>query len=632
MSKSPEEYKSLEIKWQARFAASKSNQEKLFKRFADWYDAFNARATTQGSPWRSKPFMPIIAQQIWALVAKFSSMRPGFEVEVRGDDLPEEAIEEKASKARKKLDYDYDCPYMDEPMRDKLASVLIDACVTGTGLAKVPWKTKKQVRYERMVDESGTADLTKEKVIEKFIGYNDLEPVNIFNVFPSPATDKLNKGHLILRDFTPISELKSTNDAKGGKFYQNLEKLSGAPSYGDFSQNNRARERFTNDEDGRDSTTDIATIYECYEGDMIYIFGESKEANDKGGWVLLRKTKNYYWHGQWPVVKFHVKKRPFSFWGQGLAELTYRLQTIYNDVFAHYLDAWNLAENPSFWASEDSNVDDYIIEPGSINYYQGQNPPLPIAFNKPDPSALQMIVNLLNQSIEGVTASQYAVGLPNSSSDKTQGTASGIQRLTDAAGDIIGYMRENYMTNVVQVGKMWHSNNQQFMQAPVTITTNEKGKRVATKVSPQDLQGEIDIYVDSASMNPKTDEEKRNDALALQNTLLSLQQASVAQQQIAGTDPIIFNFNELAEDAGEIYGYASISSVIMSEDQVKQMLIEKGEKMAQEAMNEAEGLSEDPNAASMEMTQQLMDEGHLDQDELMGMMENNDGTVRPAVS
>jgi hypothetical protein len=623
--KTPEDFTSLAAKWQQRFTTANGNQEKLFKKFADWYDAFNAKINPQTAPWRSKPYMPLIAQQIWSLVSKFSSLRPGFEVKIRGDDLDDEALEEKASKAKKKLEYDYDCPLMDEPMREKLASVLIDACVTGTGIAKVPYKTKLVSRYERVVDDEGIADLTKEKVFEKKIGYNDMEPVNIFNVFVSPATDRLNKGWLIIRDFVAISELKATNDAKGGNFYQNLDQLSGKPSYGEFATYNKSRENFSNNEEPSDATTDIATVYECYEGDMIYFFAEGEDKSGKNPWVLLRKSKNYYWHSKWPIVKFHIKKRPFSFWGQGLAELTYRLQIMYNDVFAHYLDAWNLTNNPSFWIANDNDVDDFVIEPGSLNSYNGQTPPEPINFNKPDPAALQMIVDLLQQSVEGVTASGYATGMTSSASDKTQGTATGILKLQDAAGDIIGYMRENYVTNILQVGKMWHSNNQQFMQTAVSITVSDKGKRETVQVGPADLQGEADVYVDTASMNPKTDEEKLTAAMGLKSNLLEIQQASVLQNQTTGTDPLIINFADLADEVGESLGYQNVSKLLMSEEQVQKMLEEKGAQMGQDAMNESMGLPKNPNEAAAQLTQEGIDSGHINPDELQSIAENPSG-------
>jgi hypothetical protein len=602
--------------WKQRFSVAESNQEQQNKRFAEWYDAFNARVDNKQAPWRSKPYLPLIAQQIWALVAKFSAMRPGFEAKVRNEDVDEADLNKKAEAISKKLEFDYDSPYMDEPMRDKLAAVILDAAVTGTGMAKVVWKTKKIVYRERIVDDKGYADLTKEKVVEKIVGYNDFEPVNIFNVFVSPSTDRLNKGWIVIRDFIPLADLQKTNDAKGGKFYQNLDKLSGDPEYGNFNDYNRSRNRLTTNEDVADKTMDIATIYECYEGDKICVYGVSKKGDDKNAWVLLRESTNYYWHNKWPLAKFHVKKRPFSFWGQGLAELAYRLQIIYNDVFAHYLDSQNLINNPSFWMPENGEVDDYIVEPGALIRYRGQAPPTPIQHAQLDNSGLELIFSMLNQAVEGVTASQYATGMPNSATDKTQGTATGIMRLQEAAGDIVAYMRENIINSVVQVGKMWHSNNQQFMQAPVAVVTNDKGKRTVSNISPSDIQGEADIYVDSASMLPKSDEEKQQTALALNQTLANLQDRSLQQAQFAGTSPLYINYNEMAESTADALGVNNTQSLLMTEEQVQKEQVDKQKKMMEEEERAAMGYSPDANEATSQMMEELTQAGMLNEEDM----------------
>ena len=62
MKKKTVDPEKFSVKWQNRFKNAQSNQTKLFSRFSDWYDAFNARIKVQTAVWRSKPYMPLIAQ------------------------------------------------------------------------------------------------------------------------------------------------------------------------------------------------------------------------------------------------------------------------------------------------------------------------------------------------------------------------------------------------------------------------------------------------------------------------------------------------------------------------------------------------------------------------------------------
>ncbi len=305
----------------------------MFKRFSNWYDSLYAVVDVAPSPWRSKMYVPVLARQTWALVSKFLAIKPTFQVKVAKPEYSEEDIDAKAEKARRKLEYDYENPYMDEPMRDKLFAPLLDAVVTGTGLAKVCWSVEDDTRYERMSDKYGNVDLSKEKKYTKKKGFNDLEPVNIFNVFVSPsATNLYESPWVIIKEWKTISELQEVNDAKGVQIYKNLSQLSGSTSYDDDDNAfNLSRNRLINQTDRVDKTVKMVKIFECYEGDTICTYAEAgsgdSQNSDNSGWLLLREQKNPYWHGKYPLVKFHVKNRPFSFWGEGIFETTYRIQT-----------------------------------------------------------------------------------------------------------------------------------------------------------------------------------------------------------------------------------------------------------------------------------------------------------------
>ena len=136
--------------WKERYSIAVNNQETMFKKFSDWYKLMYATVDDSNiALWRSKIFIPILAGKAWNLISKFVSLKPGFEVALRNPDASDEAVKEMARKMQLKLEYDYDNPNMDESIRDKMLSCLIDAVVTGTGLAKVPWTVKTKKQYER---------------------------------------------------------------------------------------------------------------------------------------------------------------------------------------------------------------------------------------------------------------------------------------------------------------------------------------------------------------------------------------------------------------------------------------------------------------------------------------------------
>lgn len=585
--------------WQTRYDTASGSQTKMFKRFANWYDSLYAVIGITPAPWRSKMYVPVLARQTWALVSKFLNLKPGFEVRIQDDSFDDEELEQKVEKAQRKLEFDYENPYLEESMRDKLFAPLLDAVVTGTGLAKVCWKVEDRVTYSRLPSEDGTVDLSKEKKTTKQVAYNDLEPVNIFNVFVSPsATNLYSAPWIIIKEFKSIKELKAINKAKGVDMYKNLDKLGDTTDYDDaFNSYDYSRNRLTNQPDKVDKTVNMVKIFECYEGDSICTYAEGSDAGNNASdqsWVLLREQKNPYWHGKYPLVKFHVKNRPFQFWGEGLFETTYRIQVGYNDAFNHYMDQWNLSENSMLMTPENAHVNDYVVEPGGTITYRGDDAPTQFKHQPPDANALQGLLGLMDQAIEGVTISNYASGIPNSETDKTKGTATGIKRLQDAAGDLVGFMRANFQQSITQVGRMWLSNNQQFMQEPITLPVNHKGKKESLTVTPQDMQGDMDLVVDDASMEAPSREDQQASRVAFTQQLMAIKQAADQQTQLFGTPPMGLNYPELAEDLAEKFGLQNFNSVLIPEAELQQAAQQHQQTMmqAQQGQQEQKPISE----------------------------------------
>ena len=65
-----------------------------------------------------------------------------------------------------------------------------------------------------------------------------------------------------------------------------------------------------------------------------------------------------------------------------------------------------------------------------------------------------MAMNMINGAIENATISQYASGVLNSSTDSTQGTATGVTRMMEAAAEKVGFMRSDFRRSWREVDTM----------------------------------------------------------------------------------------------------------------------------------------------------------------------------------
>jgi hypothetical protein len=550
--------------WQERYRLAYTNQLPLFKRFADWYDGMYTIINSKNyALWRSKVYLPILASRAWNLIAKFIALRPGFEVRPRHTDISgidldtPNSIDDAAWKAQLLLEYDYDNPHLKRPIREKLEAVLMDAVVTGTGLAKIPWEVYQDVRHEHPIHEDGTIDMTKDKITSTFKGCNDLIPVNIFNVFVAPASvDLYSSPWIVIKDWKTLEQLQDINKGKGVEIYKNLDQLENARATGDqLAIYKKSRNRLTVQYDPiiADRTVDFIEIYECYENDRIITFANA----GKGGgasWITLRDIKNPYWHGKYPLVRFVVKQRPYDFWGEGIWETNHRLQVAANDIFNHYLDNWDLSVDGMLMMPETAGINDYTVEPGGMITYRTEKPEQ-FRFPEPNPASLNSVMEQLMEAIENNSISNYATGGAASDTDQTRGTKGGILAIQQAGEDMTAFMRMNFQESIRQVGQMWLSNNQQFKSSSTTITIQKDNKQQPVTIRPEELQYDMELRVDEASMMPISDDQIKAQYSAYQAQLLQLQQASIAQHTALGSAPIVLDFGAMAEELAQKQGF-----------------------------------------------------------------------------
>lgn len=555
-------------KWKERFDIAKTYQQPIFEKWAKWYDDMYAHVTNQNlAPWRSKVYMPIISSKVWDLISRFIQYRPGWDVTARtlpintlskeAFDLYMDDMNRKVERVKMKLNYDYDSPLVEDPIQDELLGVMLDACVTGQGIGRAPYLTRSTDYKSYVSGDTGT-DYSKVKTDTAAEGYNAFTGVNIFNFFLKPGSKSLQKSPwIIIADQVPVYELE--RDAKIDKAKIKLLKTGAITN--EFARYEASRNRLftTEDANSLDTTTQMAQVYECWDKEFneLVIFGDGQD-----GWIELYRGNNVYWHKKYPLVAFYIRRKPHQFWGESIFENSETLQAAINDVFNHFMDSHNMADG-MIAIEEGSVVEPYVIEPGGELRYRGEMPKQ-FKFPSPDANNIQMAVNMVNGAIENATISQYASGVPNSSTDQTQGTATGVTRMMEAAAEKVGFMRANFRRSWREVGEMWLSNTQQFMRTDVVYQTKVKGENVTEVLRPEDMTGIFGVKIDDSSFEPISKDQKRQDFILFKDYLLGLQAASVDQAERT-QDPnqaLNLDFGELVQRGAEYFGESSAHFIV----------------------------------------------------------------------
>ena len=546
--------------WEQRFNVASAYQQPLFQKWAKWYEDMYAYVTRDRlAPWRSQVYMPIIASKVWDLISRFVQYRPGWDVSIRTlpvNTLSTEAFNKymdeatkKMEKVKMKLDYDYDSPLMDEPIQDELLGAMLDAAVTGQGLGRVPYLTK-EVEYREHLANGATVDYSQEKVTTAREGFNAFQSINIFNVFMAPFAKSLQKSPwVIIHDYAPLADLKA--DPK----YKNLDRVQGGKVNNQFAQYESARNRLVSSQDVTtlDESINLVEIFECWDKSTNECIIYAASSNRPGtGWVEIFRGQNIYWHKKYPFVAFYIRPKPYQFWGESIFENSETLQSAINDVFNHHMDGLNMADG-MIAIEEGAVVEPYRVQPGGEIRYRGEIPKQ-FRFQAPDPNQIQVVTNLVQGAIENATISQYASGVANSATDETQGTATGVTRMMEAASEKVGFMRSNFRRSWREVGYMWVSNTQQFMNHDIVYEHTENGEKKHEVIKPSDTMGIWNIRIDDSSFEPVSKDVKLKNFTEYTANLQALQAASVDQATRLGKpeQAMNLNFDEMAQRASEL--------------------------------------------------------------------------------
>lgn len=572
--------------WAQRHQTAETEQANLFEKFKDFFDVMYAvRSYKNVAPWRSKIYIPILAGKAWDFIAKLADIEPRFVATIRdewvvGDDgkpfFPEE-VNARAEKISKKLDFDYKNPLQSQSPRDKVYSTLVDVVVTGSGFVEVTRNVEdKEYKAHEAMGQSGDVN-HDEEIIQKITeGSNGIAPDSIFNWKFAPKTDDVQSAPWIIHDgLETLDELKRCAE-------YDQEVLDGIDD--DFqtdsdpmSQYSVARNRLvlTQDRVAADTSVKFLKTHKTFHRDedgkvVIQKWVEGNSHDNKAGWSCIYKCVDPFWHNKYPVQGFYIRRKPYSVWGESLFENNESLQYASNDVFNHYMDNLNLSLDGMIMMDENAYVEDFVVGPGEMLIYKNEMPKQ-FKFNEPNPGQLSMVMNTMQEGVENATVSSYASGNANSESDKTQGTATGVTKIMEAAQDKLGFMRTNFKNSMEGIGQMWVINDQQFMDRAATIPTNTADGMVPTVVTPLDMQGIIDITIDDDSMNPVSKSGLRELKKEYIMQVQGLATAASNQAQMFGTpeDMIRLDYRNLMRDTSEAYGQRTYAQFILPNPEPK---------------------------------------------------------------
>lgn len=589
--------------WKTRFTAAQSHQQPLFNAAARWFDWFYASVDQKDiAPWRSKITDPKIASKILGVVMKLAlyDPKPNFRPDDAHDFL-------KAKNNEHLINWQLRNPRFTETMAIKRYSVLVDAAVAGTGYALIPWKHETVEFKVRNKGKDGKVKFDEDKVQTKKMGYNDFIPVSFFRVFIEPGAQSFYSArYIIVQDFKTTDELKQTNDDEADfESYINLDQLEdGNNTDGNDTENfEKSRNRLLSINNRGDEKKikphEILYCFDTVTNEKVTI------ANRKV--IIQPLEKNEYWHGKPPIAPFYIRPRSHSPFGDGLYERVERLGAANDANINHFFDQLDLSLNGLVLRKEGGTLD-MEITPGGEAVYTGEKPEQ-WKFLAPDAAAFQQARNILSESIEENTISNYELGITRSQTDQTQGTKGGIIAIQQAAGDVISFFEKFLAESFKMVFTQWQSNNQQYYDQEQAVRILGTDGWYPKDITPDDIvtMGTLEVDVDVENMRPKNKDADR--ALKLAWVDKQLEIAQVATKMGA---PIKINWYELSRIAAETAGQVDFDQIIEQTPEnndspsTENRLLLQGKKITPQPQED--------HLTHIQIHQELVDDQHVDEE------------------
>jgi hypothetical protein len=370
--------------------------EKRWKRF---YKLYRGYRDPTDFPFKSNIFVPFTFSIIESVVPKMLgtlfNVRPVISVTPRHG-----ASVELARLLERLLDYQLE----DERLEffNKILEFFKETAIYGTAFAKIVPKFED--------DE------------ESSFSYIDIEPIDIFHVFPDYRAKSVRRMKYLIQlsymDFDELEEMERKGFYKNVKDVEHrVESMASVDSY----KRKRLSDVGILDEYGFDPNRRIVEVLEYWDREKIYTIGARH--------VVLKEENNPF-NGLIPFIMSRYCPVQHELYGIGIPEMAESLQEELNTVRNQRMDNVNIIINRMFIANKyaDIDFDQLVSYPGNVILTNDINAIKPLDTNDVTKSAY-LEEETIKRDIENATGEW---GYSRGETPARRETATGIVRLQQA--------------------------------------------------------------------------------------------------------------------------------------------------------------------------------------------------------
>lgn len=375
----------------------RTSYEDRWKRFYKLYRSWRDVSTT---PFKSNIFVPYIFSIVESVVPKMLgtifNTRPILSV------IPRKGISEgMATLIERLLEYQLDEEQLE--LFNKILEFFKETAIYGTSFAKI-------------IPKFNDDDIAS-------FNYIDVEPLDIFNVFPDYRAKSIRRMKYIIHlAYVDYDELERLSDQG---FYNNVpELLQHTESM--MNVDSFKKERLTSigimDEYGFDSNRNIVEVLEYWDRDKIIVVGAKN---------FVLKVEDNPFKGLLPFIMARYIPVQHELYGIGIPEVSENLQEELNSVRNQRMDNVNLIINRMWIANKyaDIDFDNMISYPGNIITSNDVNAIKPLDTRDVTKSAYTE-EEIIKRDIDNATGEwEYSRG----ATPPRRETATGIVRLQQAS-------------------------------------------------------------------------------------------------------------------------------------------------------------------------------------------------------